>query len=340
MNTGGRRAVKIGVQIAGFLASLAALGWCVSIALSQRDESGASPFHRLHEAPKTAIAELAALTALSIVLNGMIFRVTLGPVRTLRWADVLAVNALATFLNYLPFKLSLIARLTIHHRRDGVPVPVFMAWMAATAVMALTVIGIVSLIGLFFLSGDGSGWWIALSAAGIAGGAAVITLIARAFEGDRGVARMEAMASTLRLPLIPRILRTTLWRRLHDGFAMLADPGAVTVAVLLRVADLLVHAARVVVAAHIVGQPMTLEVGLLVAASYFVVGAASPFGMLGPREGALAAVAGGSIAAVALVISAVEAVVNLAGAACAIAWLRPDRLLRVTAQADPQQVGS
>ena len=58
--------------------------------------------------------------------------------------------------------------------------------------------------------------------------------------------------------------------------------------------------------------------------------------MLGTREGGVVGLAGllgisGGILPVTLLVGATEAVVNLAGAALGVAWLRPDRLLRAPA---------
>src|SRR5690606_21428503 len=112
----------------GFLVGLALLGWCVSIALSPENRE---QLDRLADAGWRPIALLVVLSGLSLALNGAIFWLVLLPARRLRAADVIATNALATFLAYLPFKISLIVRALIHQRRDRVPLVLLGAWMSA-----------------------------------------------------------------------------------------------------------------------------------------------------------------------------------------------------------------
>ena len=71
------------------------------------------------------------------------------PVQRLRTLDVVAVNAIATLLNYLPFKLSVISRIVIHNRRDGVPLGKIVGWLAAVGVGGVISFGPVALVSLW-----------------------------------------------------------------------------------------------------------------------------------------------------------------------------------------------
>ena len=51
--------------------------------------------------------------------------------------EIIAVNSLCTFLAVLPFKISVLARAAIHHKRDGVTFRQIVAWFAGITVMGL-----------------------------------------------------------------------------------------------------------------------------------------------------------------------------------------------------------
>ena len=104
--------------------------------------------------------------------------------------------------------------------------------------------------------------------------------------------------------------------------------------------DVLAFAGRFVVAAAVLGLPISGSDALLLGSVYFLIGVFSPFGMLGTREagtigaaalfGVSSAAIGdggtdggeGPIAAAVVFITAVEAVVNLGCAGFGVAWLR------------------
>ena len=73
------------------------------------------------------------------------------------------------------------------------------------------------------------------------------------FAHVRGRARCSALAGKLRIRLLARLIRTPAFTNLHEGFAMLAHPVWLGAGVLLRVSDLLVHAARFMLVAKLVG---------------------------------------------------------------------------------------
>ncbi len=327
-----RSVLRAVLQLVGFLAGIAALGWCVAQALEPKNRK---QFAHLGEAPASLLLLILGLTAASIVLNGVIFWATLLPVRRLRTADVLAVSALATFLAYLPFKLSAVARIVIHNRRDGVPLAVIGAWFAAVAAVLLA--GLLPPAAASLWRGDRGidGAWIAVAAGGIALLAAGLVVVSRTLRGERGIDRMHAMLDPLRLRPAQRFLRSRVWQHLHEGFTILSSPRVVAGTIGLRLADAAVQAARFVIAASILGQTLPWEQAVIISVTFFLIGVVSPTGMLGFREAGAAGMAGmltfatsEQFAAVALLVGAAEAIVNLAGAAIGLAWLRPDRLLR------------
>ena len=111
-------------------------------------------------------------------------------------------------------------------------------------------------------------------------------------------------------------------------------------AIVFRLLDVLAFAGRFVVAASVLGLPISGNDALLLGSVYFLIGVFSPFGMLGTREagtigaaalfGVSSAAIGtgggdggeGPIAAAVVFITAVEAVVNLGCAGFGVAWLR------------------
>lgn len=325
-----RSTLRITIQVAGFLLGLTMLGWCVSKALEPGNQE---QFAKLAGAPAGAILGMLGLTGASILLNGVIFWATLRPVRRLRAVDVVAVNALATFLAYLPFKLSAVTRVVIHNRRDGVPVALIGAWFAAVAGVLIVALLPPVLASLWRPGIDGA--WIGATGGGVVMLACAVMIIARFFRGDRGIDRVHAILDPLRLRVAQRFLRSKLWLHLHEGFTILSSPGVVAGTVGLRLADAGVQAARLVLAASILGQTLPVEQAVIVSVAYFLIGVVSPTGMLGFREGGAAGLAGAlafaaseQFAAVVLLVGAAEAVVNLAGAALGLAWLRPDRLFK------------
>lgn len=325
--------MRLAVQAGGFLVGLALLGWCASIALAPENRA---QLDHLAEARPWQIALLLALSAATLLLNGATFWVLLLPVRRLRAADVVAVNTLATCLAYLPFKLSLVSRVLIHNRRDKVPIFLIGSWMAAFAAAIAAVVGPLILVSMW--RGRIDGLWFAAAVPAVVLTVAAASALAHAFAGERGLARLRRLASPL--PPVRRFLGTAAWLNLHHGFAMIGSPRTAPAWALLRLADVAAQAARFAVAAAIVGHPLAYDQALFFSLAYFLIGIVSPSGVLGTREGgttALAAIlavaSSESFAVIALLVTVTESLVNLAGAGLAVAWLRPDRLLRL--KADP-----
>ncbi len=324
-----RRVLRAVFQIGGFVIGIALLVWCVREAFSPENSE---QLRTLRRASPSLVAALLALTALSIVLNGLVFWAVLRPVRRLRPVDLVAVNALATFLNYLPFKLSVLSRILIHNRRDGVPVFVIGSWFAAMG--AVLIVGVGPLILATLITKQLGAVWLAIAGAGLAGAMFAVVVMARFFSGQRGLDRSIAIVDAFRMRPLSMLIRAGFVRDLHAGMEMLASPSAVALAVGLRLADTAAQAGRFAIAAHILNQPLGFDQALMYSVTYFAIGVLSPVGMLGFRESGTAGVAAfvgiadpRGFMIVPLLVGAAEAVVNLAGAGAAIAWLRPLRWL-------------
>ncbi|MEO0716766.1 MAG: hypothetical protein AAFY58_07235, partial [Planctomycetota bacterium] len=343
----GSRFVRVAIQVVGFLAGLAMLGWCANMALKEENRT---QLERLLDASPASIAALVGLCAATLIFNGLIFWAQIRPVRRLRASDVIATNAIATLMNYLPFKMSLVSRVVIHNRRDGVPVLTIGAWLGAVAVTFFGTVGVV--VGAAMLLGGVTITWWALVLAGLIAWVVVQWAGARLFAGERGLARVHQIADRFGPAILGKLMRSGAFVNLHAGLDMLAHPGATGTAVAIRLADMLGQAARLVVAASVLGE--TLGWASAIAAGHFFIGVVSPFGMLGTREAGTAGLAGlltlaagasaaeaeaaaASFAVALLMVTAVEAVVTLGAGGLAVAWLRPDRLLKrgVPGESDP-----
>jgi Lysylphosphatidylglycerol synthase TM region len=323
-----RSLVRVLVQVIGFAASIAALGWAVKMALTEENRA---QLENLQNASVGQVMALVGLSFSSVAINGLIFWVVIRPVHKIRATDVISTNAIATLLAYLPFKLSLVARVAIHRKRDGVPVLTIGAWFAAIGVLMVAVLGPMALVS-FVLQEVNVLWWV-----GVVGSVAVsvwvLILIARFFYGDRGVKRIASVG------LLRGWTEKDSFSRMHAGFDMVACPTSSSWAGLGRMLDVLAFAGRFVVAAAVLGLPISGSDALLLGSVYFLIGVFSPFGMLGTREagtigaaalfGVSSAAIGdggtggeGPIAAAVVFITAIEAVVNLGCAGFGVAWLR------------------
>lgn len=334
-----RRALRLALQALGFVIGLLMLGWCVRAALSPENREQLA---KLGEATPGQVALLLGLSAGTLYLNGLLFWVTLRPVRRVPAVDHVAINALCTFLAFLPFKLGAVLRVAINNRRDGVPILTIGAWYGVMfAIMLATYL---PAMGSSVWRGGVDGlWW-----AGCLGGSTLLlgaaVVVARPFAGERGLARLHRLIDGSRLPLASRLARSDHFSRLHTAADMMAAPGHMFGAGLMRLIDLGVMSARFVVAGSIVGVAFGWEEAVLAASAYYIIGMVSPFGMLGAREAGTAWMLGAvgltsaagqsaeevarSLTVLTLFITGTESVVLLAGAAVGTVWLRPDRLLR------------
>lgn len=321
----GRSVARIIAQSLAFLVGVGLLWWCARQALAEENRA---QIERLSEASVLDVGLLAVLCLATVGINGLIFWATIRPVHRLSWAGVQATNALATFLNYLPFKLSVLARVLIHNRRDGVPVLTIGAWFGAVAVVMLAVY--LPLIGVSLWRGSIDAAWVLAGGAGLVVGLGAVWGASRVLAGQGMRARLVRAATRAMPRLGPRLAGSPALGRVLAGLDMLASPGALAGVAALRLADIGVQALRFVVAAGVLGVAMSAQDALLVASTYFLIGVASPAGQLGTREagtrwlaGLLGLAGGEDLAVVMLLVSAIESLVCLVAAGGALLWLRP-----------------
>ncbi len=322
-----RSAIGVIVQIVGFAIGIVLLGWAVRMALRPENREQLA---KLSDATPGELMLLLILAALSVGFNGIIFWVVLNPVHKIRATDVIATNAIATFLAYLPFKLSVVARFVIHNRRDKVPVLTIGAWIIAEAILMAAVLGPLILTSVW-LKEVNAVWWV-VSLIGVLVCTIVGSALSRQLAGDVGLTRIS------RIGIGEKLSGSDAFSRIHSGFEMLGHPRATLIANAFRLIDIITFALRFYVAARVLELPISMQDALLLGATYFIIGAASPAGMLGTREAgtigiaelvgissnALSETESGQvpIAATVLFVTAVEAIVNLGCAGFGIAWLK------------------
>ena len=312
------------------------------------DAENRAQLERLRDASPASVAALVGLTAAILIVNGLVFWAVLAPVRRLRAVDVCATSCIATFLALLPFKLSLAARIAIHHKRDGVPLMMIGGWLGAVGVLFVGSIGVVAGAAFgrarFEIGPDPA---ILIGLVGLAAFGLATVIGARLFAGPIGLERIRTLILACALGPLRKpaalVTGSHAFGRLHRAFEMLGSPAAVVAALALRVVDVALQAGRFAVAGALIGLEVDIQTAVLLACAHASIGVLSPFGTLGTREAgtlALAAAfglaaasgeAGGDTAGlsvVLLVVGAVDGVTALAMAAMGVAWLRPDRLFR------------
>ncbi|MEM9372459.1 MAG: hypothetical protein AAGA55_02345 [Planctomycetota bacterium] len=314
-------------QLAGFIIGLGLLIWCVRIVLSEENRG---TLERLRDASAWEILLLLSVAASSIILNGIIFWVTIRPLHNIRVTDMIATNGICTFLSYLPFKVSVIARWLIHGRRDGVPTLTIGTWFLV--VVGLTAVTIAPMMLAFVRPASAGWWWWIVIVAAIAAAHWAAMAAARWLRGETGLRRLRAM----RFPA--RIIEHRLFRRLHDGTDMVGDAHTAWIAGTARVLDIGGFTLRIGIAAAILGVDLTVRDTVLIGLAYFVTGVVSPFGTVGTREATALVMAHGVGVAAAelqesalitaiLLVTLTDAMTSFFGAGFGLAWLRADRLL-------------
>lgn len=322
--------IKAIAQILGFVLGLGLFAWCVHIALKPGNREQLT---KLIDAPLQDKLALLGLSVVVVIISSAIFQLTLRPVKKLKFLDVQATGVIACLLALLPFKLSVVFRVVVHNRRDGVPLLTIGAWFASVAAVLLAVVGPVLLVSMWRHTPDAI--WLSCTLGGVLLCSGALLIASRIFLSERGWRWLMGVWGGLPLP---NSLRTpALQERVHEGVRMLASPSAVLSCVGLRLMDMLVQAARFKIAAAIVGQPLGWDQAVLAGATFFLIGAVAPSGQVGAREAGTAGLLNAvlpsidfqSFTIVVLLVSATETLVLLVGSMMGLAWLRPDRLLRL-----------
>lgn len=294
------------LQVVGFTLGVALLAWVVSIALSAENRA---TFDRLLDAPPQLAIALFALTLAAIIINGVVFHVVLLPIRRLPLLEIIAVNALSTFLSILPFKISVITRVVIHHRRDGLPLRDIIAWFATVSAGALAILAPLFLVSIWRAQLDAL--WIAGAILGTLAATAAALPLAHLAQGP--------------LPILHRLSL--------GADRIVSNPKVLFSQYALRLLDIATVAARFWVVARIVGLDLPPDRAVLLGSTYFLIAVISPVSALGFSEmGAVivARLSGLDAPAVAVVALAVT-LANVATAGVlsipTFAWLRPDRII-------------
>lgn len=319
------------LQIVGFLLCMGLLWWCVHTAMKPENEEKLA---KLLEADKLEVATLLLLQVTTVFLNGTTFWMVLRPVHKLRFSDMQAVNATASFMSYAPGKMSLIYRLLVHTRRDGLSLLTIGAWMGAFAVILFS--GLIPLVAIAAWRKHPDAIFVGACAVSMLIAFVAIVGTARLLGGPAGLARIRAACERMPIGLPSRIASSGPFIKLHAAFDMLASPTVVGVGLLIRIADLLAQAARFMLAGHILGTTVHMDTALMAACTYYMIGLTSPSGSLGAREGATTGLAsllavpgmeGGQFAPIALTVSATEFVVFLTGGLAGMLWIQPWKAL-------------
>ncbi len=326
------RMLKLIAQILGFAVGIALLWWCVHEAMKNRDA-----LKRLADATPGQIASLIGATLLVVFASGAAFRETLYPVRKLPMLEVQATNVIACLLALLPFKLSVFFRVLVHNRRDGVPVLTIGAWFSAVGVVILCVLA--PMLGAGIWRGQADTLWFIAAGGGMLALLLAVLFTARSLATPNGWAWAQRFYAKLPLPRVLRpgsVAATHLFDKGHEGVRMLASPRVIFGCAGFRLLDFAAQAARIAIAAAIVGQEIQWDQALLAGSIFFLITAAAPSGALGAREGGTAWLIGAILPhldkekflVVVLTVSGTEAVVLIVGSLVGMAYLRPDRFIR------------
>lgn len=304
------------IQIIGLLVGIALMVWAMQLALSG---DNANALNNLRNASPGLAVALVGLSLLSLLLDAMVFWITLAPRRKLPLGETLATNSIAVFLSILPFKLGMIIRSAIHVRRHNVELRSLLSWFITFG--GVTMAAIAACAGAALIA---SRMWKEPTLAAML--AIAFGLLVLAWLAIVAVGQIATRSSSKAL------------RMLTLGTAdLIAHPGTIAAGLALRALDVATFAARFAIAAAILGVSMTVAQSAQLGSVYLVLNAGAPTGALGFAEagtagaGKLIGLGLSDVAALALLTTAVRLATAGICAAAAWIWLRPDRLLRKSA---------
>ena len=292
---------RVAIQLVGFVIGIGLLAWCIHGAWPKNDEE-MEGWTRLRDAPPLLLAGLLGLTALSALINGSMFAVSVKPLRPLPAWDLQRLNLLGNLLNYAPIRLGAAMRVVYHMRIDGLTLLQVGAWFATIA--GVLIVSVVAFFGALMITEGVNVMWGVIAASGLIAGTVLVSIIA-----SRVFSRPE-----------------------FSGAGVIARSGRTMSAIaLLRTADIAVFVLRMTLAARILGLDLTparlIALGIVAFASSLV-----PFGRIGFREAAVAATAmwlgmeegdvAGRMAQLALLDSAGEVLFYVPAGAIFLPWLR------------------
>ncbi len=305
---------KLAIQLVGLALGAALFTWAIRNAFKPENQPA---IEKLKHAAGSDIALLLGLTIFSLILNGVVFWLTLRPLRRVPLGETIAINCIAAFLTLLPFKLGLLLRALIHYKRHAVPAKELAAWLAAFG--GLSAMTLVVLAGASFWRGGFDGVWFGVVAAGLAVGGGLVILAGHLALKSALLTRLSLGADVIARD----------WRVVFGHIAM-------------RVVDVATFGLRFWVAAKITGISVSPTGSMLMGSTYLLLNASAPAGSLGLAEAGTAFLAERvgvekqQAVLLALVITAALSLTSGALALAAWAWLRPDKLMG-SAGAQPSQ---
>ena len=296
---------KLITQSLGFVVGLALLIWCITIAVKGGEGEGISGWARIREANILLVVGLIGCTLISLFVNGIIFWLVILPVKNLGLWRMEWLNLVTGVLNYAPIRAGLLARIAYNLRVDRLTLLQLGGWFLALAfTMALT-----------------------LSACILA------TIVWRSFDLVWiGIVLGQIVLGGL---LMWAVMGHPLIIRHGKGMdQMLRKPACLWGAIGLRLLDIAAFVGRMACAAAILGLSLPFADVMLLGFAAIAL-SLNPLGRIGFREAAVAFVAsrliapdlGGahletSMAQLALVESAGEAIITIPLGSLALLWYR------------------
>jgi len=283
--------------------------WALRMAFTPENQVAV---RRLLDAPLWLAGVMVALNVATIVVNGLCFWVTARPVKPIGAWSAIQTNAVCSFLAFLPFKISAISRVYFHHTRDGVPLRSILPWMVGYGLTAVA--AFVPFIGAALLASRIGPAWIAVGVFGAFACTMLGVVCARVVDARVPLLRAASLGS----------------------YVVVRDAKAMGAACALRLTDVALQTGRFLVAAEAMGLALRVDRAAFDATVYFFIGAISPGGVLGFREGGLAwlgellkvdQAAAEQIALLALAVTGAEAATFCVLAVIAAVGMRLDRLV-------------
>ncbi|MBC24386.1 MAG: hypothetical protein CMJ32_10790 [Phycisphaerae bacterium] len=288
---------KIVVQAIGFVIGSILLAWCIWTAITNGE------WERLENAEWWMVAALIGCSFISAIINGTIFWRTAWPLKRMKWIDLQSINLTASLLNYAPIRLGLVFRYMYHYRMDGLGIIPITTWFVAVTLVLFACVSGAIMTTIIHPHLDIT--WALLLIAWVIVSAAILWTAART-EAARRIARGREQ--------------------------LLADTRTLVANYLLRMCDLAAWTARMTIAAMILDLPLTMAETFLISMAAIAL-SLNPLGRFGFREATVAIVAGhivsermdgdleGTMAQLALVESAGEAVINIGLGLVAAIWV-------------------